>query len=295
MIPKKIFYCWFGHNSKTDMQKECIKSWYDKCPDYEIVELNENNFDVHINEYCSEAYKHGNYAFVSDIARLEALKQHNGFYLDTDIRLLKSLDSLRQYDTIIASTGKGYYNNAPMACANFNNSIWKDVYDNLTLGDCSVRLVNELIHNKYDALGLDFQEFNGTVLLGVDYFITHDYSVSDRTIGIHYCLGSWLSQWTGGYNPANTFLGFEVYQDNIRDLSCEKRYFNNCDKIGRLYTYESPMQSTYKFYGNYFYNKRVQRIYRDTGNRFMIERFNTKPIVDTYKTEGLVIECSKLD
>ena len=91
MIEKRIFYCWFGRGEKSELEKECIKSWEEKCPDYEIIEINEDNFDININEYCRQAYENKNYSFVSDVVRMEILKNNSGVYLDTDIRLLKSL------------------------------------------------------------------------------------------------------------------------------------------------------------------------------------------------------------
>ena len=46
MIPKKIHYCWFGGGEKPKSVKKCIASWKKYCPDYEIIEWNENNYDV---------------------------------------------------------------------------------------------------------------------------------------------------------------------------------------------------------------------------------------------------------
>ena len=56
LIPKKIHYCWFGHNEKPEIIKDCIRSWEKYCPDYEIIEWNESNFDVSMNPYVKEAY-----------------------------------------------------------------------------------------------------------------------------------------------------------------------------------------------------------------------------------------------
>jgi len=44
MIPKVIHYCWFGRNPKSEIIQKCIESWKEKCPDYEIIEWNEDNF-----------------------------------------------------------------------------------------------------------------------------------------------------------------------------------------------------------------------------------------------------------
>ena len=287
MIDKKIFYCWFGDNEKTELQKACIRSWREMCPDYQIIEINENNFDVESNEYSREAYKNNNYSFVSDVVRLEVLSKESGFYLDTDIRLLKSLDELRKYKAFFCSNGKGYYNSAPLGCETFID-ILKNTYKRLKIGDIILPILNKEIHNRYDVLGLDYQEFDNIAFLGAEYFITPDYSATEKTIGIHYCVGSWLDKWKGGFNKKANFNGFEVYQDGFRDLTCENRHFKGCEKIGKFYTFNSPFKEQYKFFGNYFYNNRVMRV---IGNNLIIERYNAEPTSETYTTEGMVLEC----
>ena len=66
MIPKKIHYCWLGRNPKPKSVLKCIESWKKYCPDYEIIEWNEDNFDINIIPYTKEAYENKKYAFVSE-------------------------------------------------------------------------------------------------------------------------------------------------------------------------------------------------------------------------------------
>ena len=73
MIPKVIHYCWFGRNEKSDLINRCIESWQKHCPDYQIVEWNEDNFDANTCEYTREAYCAKKWAFVSDYARLKII------------------------------------------------------------------------------------------------------------------------------------------------------------------------------------------------------------------------------
>ena len=93
MIPKIIHYCWFGSNKKPRKVRKCIAIWKKLLPDYEFIEWNEDNFDINMIEYAKEAYNEKKYAFVSDVARLYALLQFGGIYMDTDVELLKPLDS----------------------------------------------------------------------------------------------------------------------------------------------------------------------------------------------------------
>lgn len=94
MIPKKIHYCWFGKKELPDKYKSCIESWKKFCPDYEIVEWNETNYDVSKNRYMYEAYQKNVWGFVPDYARLDIIYNHGGIYLDTDVELIKNIDNL---------------------------------------------------------------------------------------------------------------------------------------------------------------------------------------------------------
>ena len=59
-IPKIIHYCWFGGKPKPPLAEKCIKSWKKYCPDYQIIEWNEENFDVSTApKYVQQAYEAG--------------------------------------------------------------------------------------------------------------------------------------------------------------------------------------------------------------------------------------------
>lgn len=95
MISKTIHYCWFGGNPKPKLAKKCIRSWKKHCPDYEIIEWNEDNFDMQSCPlYVCQAYEAKKWAFVTDYVRLQIVYEHGGIYMDTDVELLKSLDPI---------------------------------------------------------------------------------------------------------------------------------------------------------------------------------------------------------
>lgn len=94
MIPKKIHYCWFGGNPLPKSAKKCIASWKKFFPDYEIIQWNEDNYDVNKIQYTKEAYEAKKYAFVSDYARFDILYQYGGIYFDTDVEVIKSFDEI---------------------------------------------------------------------------------------------------------------------------------------------------------------------------------------------------------
>lgn len=116
MIPKIIHYCWFGRNPLPELAKKCIASWKKRCPDYEIIEWNENNYDIASAPlYVRQAYEAKKWAFVTDYVRLWVVYEYGGIYLDTDVELLRKLDELLKYsayfgfeDTEYIATGLGF-------------------------------------------------------------------------------------------------------------------------------------------------------------------------------------------
>ena len=106
MIPKIIHYCWFGESELPDYLNKYIEGWRVLCPEYEIVQWNETNFDFSKYRYSKEAYENKQWAYVSDVARLEAIYEHGGIYLDTDVEMLKKFDSLLKYRAFIGAEDK---------------------------------------------------------------------------------------------------------------------------------------------------------------------------------------------
>jgi hypothetical protein len=93
MIPKKLHYCWFGKGEKPALTKRCIESWKKYLSDYEIIEWNEENFDV-VNsiEFVKRNYLKKHYSNVKDYVSLYAIHSQGGIALDTDCEIIKNLD-----------------------------------------------------------------------------------------------------------------------------------------------------------------------------------------------------------
>lgn len=95
MIPKIIHYCWFGRNPMPELALKCMASWKKFCPDYQVMEWNEDTFDLSSAPlYVRQAYEAKKWAFVTDFVRLQVVYEHGGIYLDTDVELCKPLESL---------------------------------------------------------------------------------------------------------------------------------------------------------------------------------------------------------
>ena len=109
MIPKRIHYCWYGNNKKSDLIIKCINSWKKFFPDYEIIEWNESNTDINENNYIKEAYRLKKWAYVSDYIRFKVLYEYGGIYFDVDVEVIrkypKELLELNSFSGIEAASG----------------------------------------------------------------------------------------------------------------------------------------------------------------------------------------------
>ena len=212
MIPKIIHYCWFGGNPKTMLIKKCIKSWKKYCPDYEIIEWNESNFDLNCCDYVKEAYESKKWAFVTDYARLKIINDNGGIYLDTDVELLKPLDKFLKYDSffgyedkkhIATGLGFGSIKNNPILRALMND------YENIKFikDDNSYDLTSCPVRNTatLEKLGLvrNGETFllNNNAFFSAEYFSPIDYTsgyknITDNTVSIHWFNASWQSKET---------------------------------------------------------------------------------------------------
>ena len=212
MIPKIIHYCWVGNTPKPKSVLYCIESWKKFCPDYEIKEWNESNYDFSKNHYMKQAYDAKKWGFVPDYARLDIIYQYGGIYLDTDVELVKSFDELLDQDAFMGfeNTGDGEYF---VNCGQGFGAVPKheiikaarDLYDNLEFINFDGTL-NMLASPHYTTqtlcqFGLEQKDkeqklpnmmiYRSDVLCPKN-FRTGKLNVTDKTVSIHHFTASWL-------------------------------------------------------------------------------------------------------
>lgn len=94
MIPKIIHYVWLGNVPMPSLMQECIDSWKRYMPDYEYMLWDDDAVQEINNLFMSEALKERKWAFASDVIRVYALYRYGGIYMDTDVMVYRSFDSL---------------------------------------------------------------------------------------------------------------------------------------------------------------------------------------------------------
>lgn len=198
MIPKIIHYCWFGNPEKPAEAELNIGQWKSLMPDYEFREWNESNFDFKAFPYSREAYLSGNYAFVSDVARVLALFNEGGIYLDTDVELLKPFDDYLSLKAFLGREGN-YIGTAVMGSEPGAEwlSKWLDYYRRrhfINAVGHAVRRPNVriLTENILPALPQKLcpEVFPSSRFSAKDY-ITGEIKSNRNTVAIHHFQASW--------------------------------------------------------------------------------------------------------
>ena len=207
MIPKKIHYCWFGRGEMPPLAKKCIKSWKKYCPDYEIKEWNEDNFDLDMYPYAREAYDNRKFAFVTDVVRLYAIYTEGGIYMDTDVEVIKPLDPFLKHIAFSGYEDDTHIPTGIMACE--KGAKWaKDNLDyyngrHFVKEDGSFDITTNVttITNYMTPLGLKcdntYQDFPGLfTIYPKDYFCPKSYRdlkiyKTSNTVTIHHFAASW--------------------------------------------------------------------------------------------------------
>lgn len=208
MIPKVIHYCWFGENPLPGDVKKCIESWKKYCPDYEIKRWDETNFEINCHPFIKAAYAAKAWAFVSDYARLKIIYENGGIYLDTDVELVKRLDTLLDNPCYVGIQANEYLCNTGLGfgAVQFSPAVraMLEKYDHITF-DADKKntfacpwLNDEVIHS------LGYKNSDSVVRLAnvtvypPRYFDPYPSGVNeslfnDDTISIHHYASSWTS------------------------------------------------------------------------------------------------------
>lgn len=209
MIPRIIHYCWFGRGEKNKLAKKCIASWKKYCPDFEIIEWNEDNFEIDKYPYARYCYDNKKWAFLSDFARLIVVYKYGGVYFDTDVEVIRTIENLLENDAFYGfenelniNTGLGFgsipNHKTVDAMIRKYNEFQVDEDGNYPLVGCPVLNTKSLIPMGLQLNG-KYQKVSGATILPADYLNPYDDSTgrlrkTQNTVSIHWYSKSWMSK-----------------------------------------------------------------------------------------------------
>ncbi|MGN0274872.1 MAG: glycosyltransferase family 32 protein [Chordicoccus sp.] len=208
MIPKKIHYCWFGHGEKPKLAKRCINSWKKYCPDYEIVEWNETNIDIHANPYMEMCYKNKQYAYLTDYLRLVIVEKYGGIYMDTDVELIHSLNNLLTNEAYIGFETERYVNTGMGFGSVAHGKMVKMMLEEYTpfldgnhgIVGCPILNTKALLKLGLEQNG-SLQVLQNCTIYPKEWFNPYDdprgiLEKTENTVSIHWFAKSWMSRGT---------------------------------------------------------------------------------------------------
>ena len=212
MIPKKIHYCWFGRKKHSVLIKRCINSWKKFCPDYQIIEWNEDNYDLASSPlFVRQAFEAKKWAFVSDFVRYHVVYEYGGIYLDTDVEIIRNIDHLLDNSAFfglqtnkLPASGLGFGAEKGHDIIKELMNLYMDIpfifpdgsYD---MADCPRR--ESPIFLKHGFNGNDEEQFldNNVRIYPTEYFCpneikTGELNITSNSVMIHWFAGSWVDK-----------------------------------------------------------------------------------------------------
>lgn len=210
MIPKVIHYCWFGRGALPKTALECIESWREYFPGYEIRQWNEDNYDVNKIPFISKAYSNKMYAFVSDYARFDILYNFGGIYFDTDVEVISPFDEVLECNSFMgqeASCEENMFVAPGLGMGSVaGNPLYKeimDIYSNLNIDisgifDTTVCIyVTDLLKKcGYNDKLQEIQDLRNVRIFPPEYLCPLNYAtevinITDKTKSVHWYSASW--------------------------------------------------------------------------------------------------------
>lgn len=201
-IPKKIHFCWFGKNEKSELAKKCLSSWKKELSDYEFIEWNEDNFDINSVTYVRKAYEKKKYSFVADYVRIYALYYQGGIYLDLDVEVKKSFNCFLKNQLFFGFEDDNHVSTGIIGAVKKHFFI-KELIDYYhEQQEFNLRTNVDLITQKLCFYGLKEKNINQSIcnekitIYSSDYFSPLEFGkvspkVTNNTITVHWFEGTW--------------------------------------------------------------------------------------------------------
>lgn len=176
-------------------------------PNWKYKLWNEDNFDVNCNQYVKEAYEAKKFAFVSDYARLIALRDFGGLYMDVDFIVYKPFDDLMMNKAFAGIEGSKRHPVMMGVIASGPDGEWVkeqlELYEhlsfikedgNLDLTPNTSRISAAMETHGFIPNGLE-QDYKDLHIFPTDYFCprqtTGEYLLTPRTYCDHIGVSSW--------------------------------------------------------------------------------------------------------
>ena len=207
-IPHIIHYCWFGGKPLPEQYKKYVGTWKKNFPDYKVMRWDESNFPIDQYSYAKEAMQAGKMAFVSDVARIHALYEWGGGYLDTDVEVIKDFTPLLKGKSAVLGVedeyktiGTGFLAFAPKheICHEMLEYYRNNSFSSQSASMSNTQILADLIKKKYNIELADKVQAIGELIIYPSWYFTayNGYTgkteIVEETCCVHHFSASWHS------------------------------------------------------------------------------------------------------
>lgn len=174
-----------------------MNSWKEHLKGYEVIEWNENNFDMESHPFLKAAYKAKQWAYISDYIRAYVIYNIGGIYLDTDIILLDNFDNFLNHEAFVGFENAEHPFTAVFGAKPKHPFIKKmlDYYDkldsyNFDFSSNNTISVSDILIKEYGCkTGNEYQELKNGIIVYPDNILCNP---SKDSVSIHIFTGTWL-------------------------------------------------------------------------------------------------------
>lgn len=204
MIPQVINYIWVGDKELPKIFKVCKESWEKHCPNYKFILWTENDIEFDEIPFLKHTYENRKFSKFSNYYRMWILYHYGGVYLDIDVELINSLESLMDFDAFFSTDKSGLINSGSCFGAkqglDLLSSIMKEHETSFLKSKDTIETCPILESRVFNNLNL-FDNANQARLrikvLTSEYFDPYDWEygkgqITYNTIGIHHYSATWL-------------------------------------------------------------------------------------------------------
>lgn len=231
-----IHYCWFGEGHPSRFERNCIDSWKKQMPECSIKCWGKDDFDIGSIPFVKKAFEAKSWAFVADYIRLYALYTEGGIYMDTDVKMYKSLSPFQIHNFFIptqVSLLTGYNLMSAIIGSIPSHPFLKvclDYYAELMFERENIRsyVINPIM-SRILFEGWGYEYLDKTVVLKDDIYVLSrslfdNISNINKNINkkeyyaIHYCNQSWVPQnrgWLYKFCKKNDLMSFYIIIESL--------------------------------------------------------------------------------
>lgn len=198
MIPKQVFYIWFGDKEFDD---KYVREWSKVLTEYNIIKITEQTFFK--DDYLNRLLEAKQYTNASNYARLLALYYFGGIYLDTDVEVIKPFDDLLEGKLIFCAEDDIRINTATIISP-YNHKLIKEAIEITKLKPIDLRpdfhspqVITDLI-KPLGWSGNKLFEKDELIVFPSEYFYPYHYTekyypecIKPNTYCVHHWAGSW--------------------------------------------------------------------------------------------------------